>query len=254
VSAPWILVIGGHDPSGGAGITADEEAARAFGVDTRSVVTARTDQDEHAVRSVGARDATEWATEASELARERPGAIKFGLLPGAASVRAAAALIRRWRTEQPRVPVIVDPVLASSSGFDFLDVAARTALVAELLPVGPILTPNLPECAELAKLPAALSGDSRARVAAAQVLLGRGAAAIVQKGGHAGGELVRDLLLLPPASITWIEQSRAPNEARSLRGTGCRHASALAAGLAHGRNLVGAARDASYYVGREMRR
>ncbi len=253
MSTLWVLLIGGHDPSGGAGIQADEETVRAFGVEARTVATAWTDQDERAVRAVGARPAAEWATDARELSRARPAAIKMGLLPDVAAVRAAAELIDAWRVELPDVPVVVDPVLSSSSGFQFLDAPARAALLSELLPSGPILTPNLPEAAELTGLAFSdLCAKQSLRVAAARALLARGASAVVLKGGHAPGDLVRDLVLVPPASILWIEQPRRETQSRKLRGTGCRHASALAAGLARGRNLSGAARDAAFFVGKQI--
>ncbi len=231
---PRVLVVAGHDPTGGAGVDADREALEAHGAEMIEVVTARTDQDGTRVRSIGARDPEAWLAEArTELARE-PVAVKSGLLPGADHVRALARLL----DELEGIPVVVDPVLSASGGEPFLDDAGVAALVEELLPRGPVLTPNRPEARRLTGLDDPLD--------AAKALLERGAAAVVLKGGHADEDPVRDLVLERDAEPVWCSHPRVPG--RSLHGSGCRHASALAAGLAAGLPLAEAAAAAGRYV------
>lgn len=242
---PRVLVIAGHDPSGGAGVDADRDALRDIAVDLDVVLTARTDQDDGGVRSIGAVPSAQWFAQARGFLR-RAGAIKFGLLPGLDAVRAAAALAR----DATDRPVVVDPVIAASSGPRFLDTAAVAALREELLPAGVVLTPNLDEAAELTGMPRAALDPSEARVSAARTLLELGAAAVLLKGGHATEPMARDLVLERGAEPAWLERPRYPG---TLRGTGCRLATALAAHLALGTTFLDSARAATELVAERLR-
>ena len=255
---PRILVVAGHDPSGGAGIDADREAATTLGVTIDVVVTARTDQDASAVRSVGARSPDTWLAEAvAAAARSRPGALKFGLLPGAEHVEAAVLLVQRLLRLFPRLAVVVDPIVASSSGFRFLDDAGVAALRDRLGALDVVLTPNVPELALLAGADAeALAGSIEQRVAAARRLLAGGARAVVAKGGHGGEDPLVDLVLeRGAAAALHLTRPRVKGRPRgqeaaplTRRGTGCRFATALACGLALGPPLATAAERAGALV------
>jgi len=255
-----VVVVAGHDPTGGAGVDADARAARSQGVAARCVVTARTRQDGRRVHALGARPVADWLSEARAAlaADELPPrvALKAGLLPGAEHVRAFAELCAAL----PRpLPVVVDPVLAASGGERFLDADGVAALLAELVPRGVVLTPNLPEAAELcgrppAELAAGFPGapdGGGPRLAAARELVARGASAVVLKGGHGSEDPVRELVLERGREPVWLEHPRVPGA--SLHGSGCRFASALAAGLARGRPLAEAAARAGAHVAELLR-
>jgi hydroxymethylpyrimidine/phosphomethylpyrimidine kinase len=242
-----LLVVAGHDPGGGAGVAADREAAARFGVDAHCVVTAWTDQANGRVRAVGARPAAEWASEAERALAAAPfpfGALKSGLLPDADAVRALAALCERFASAGR--PVVVDPVLAASGGEPFLDEAGVECLRSELIPRAVVLTPNLIELARLGHAdPDRLAGDRGARVEAARQLLEAGARAVLVKAGHGEGP-ADDLLVEAGRPPRWFTRPRVPGAA--LHGSGCRHASALAAHLAHGATLESAALGAARYL------
>lgn len=243
--APRLLAVAGHDPTGGAGVDADLATARAFGVEAEAVVTAHTDQDGRRVHAVVPRPVEAWLAEArASVERAAPTVLKSGLLPGADAVRALARLAAECAG-----PLVVDPVLAASGGEEFLDAAGVATLLEELLPVGPLLTPNLPEAARLTgRSLEELVRSPAERVAAATELLGLGARAVVLKGGHADEDPARDLLLSAGEPPRWLEHRRVPGG--GLHGSGCRHAAALAAGLALGRPLERAAREAGEHVRR----
>src|SRR5204863_6779760 len=113
---PRLLIIAGQDPSGGAGIDADLSSVRDLAIESIPVITAFTDQDERRVRAIGPRDASEWLDESLPTAARGVAAVKFGLLPGKSHVRAAAHLVRVLRESTPAPPpIVVDPVIASSS-------------------------------------------------------------------------------------------------------------------------------------------
>jgi hydroxymethylpyrimidine/phosphomethylpyrimidine kinase len=244
---PRVLVVAGHDPSG-AGLDADRDALTALAVDLVAVVTAHTDQDDDGVRSIGACDPAAWGAEAEAHARAGVQAVKFGLLPGAAHVARAArfvAHVRRYGGAD--LPIVLDPVIAASSGARFLDAAAVEALRGELLGLDLIVTPNLAEAAELAGVPATgFERDLAARVEVARLILGLGARAVVLKGGHGAEDPVRDLVLAAGAAPVWWTHPRTVGG--SLRGSGCRFASHLAGSLSSGVPLVRAARAAGEFV------
>ena len=241
-----VLVVAGHDSSGGAGVDADRAAGERFGVETVCVVTAWTRQDGRRVQSVDPRPADEWLAEALFALDPPPAAVKTGLLPGAEHVRALARLL----DEAERPPAVVDPVLAASGGRTFLDHEGVAALLAELVPRGVVLTPNLPEAARLVGADEReLVADLDARVAAAILLLERGARAVLLKGGHGDEDPVRDLVLERRAEPGW---NAHPRVAGRLHGSGCRYASAVAAGLARGVPLAAAAAEAGRWVARTI--
>jgi hydroxymethylpyrimidine/phosphomethylpyrimidine kinase len=247
VKGPHLLVVAGDDPSGGAGLRIDAATAQDFGFEVHGVLSARTDQDASEVRAVGAVAVDEWFPAARAALEEDPIALKFGLLPSAAALRAAAELARLSAAERPLRPVVVDPVIRSSSGHRFLapeDVRLYADVIAA---TGVWITPNLPEIAELvgAELEA-LRDDPELRKAAARSLLELGAAGVVLKDGHGLGAWTRDLVLDSAGATYWIEFPRL--EGQSIRGSGCRHATALACALARGESAPAAAHTAAAYV------
>lgn len=236
---PRVLVVAGLDPSGGAGLVADLEALAASGARGWAVAAALTAQGARGARGF------EPVSEAMLLAQidalvdggERPGAVKTGMLGTAALARALAA--RLAAAPFARVPLVVDPVLAASSGAPLLDaggVAPGEAL-APLLARARLATPNLPELAALTGDD--VSGDDAA-IRAARRLPSR---AVLVKGGHREGDAVD--LLVESRKVTRLAGRRRPGTAR---GTGCRLASAIAAHLAAGAPLEVAVRRAKALV------
>jgi hydroxymethylpyrimidine/phosphomethylpyrimidine kinase len=251
MSRPRLLIVAGHDPSG-AGIDADLASVADLEVEPVPIVTARTDQDEHGLRSIGARAPAAWLAEARAASRGGVGALKLGLLPGVEHVRAAAELVRELRARDERMPIVLDPVLAASSGGRFLEEEAVEALRAELIALGLIVTPNVPEAAELTMLPAGPLRDSLlARLEAARLLVGLGAAAVVLKGGHGSEEPVHDLVIEADGDFRWIDHPRVTGG--KVRGSGCRFATRLAARLALGGRLVESAAEAGTHVAERIR-
>lgn len=244
---PEVLFVGGVDSSGGAGLDADREAAGAFECAAHEVASAMTDQDLFEVRRVEER--MMWAGEAEgQFDGGALAALKFGLLPGVASIVEAARLIARARHGARPIPAVVDPVIKASSGYRFWSDRELVHARDSLLVSGPIVTPNLDELAELTWSDRAeIERSPEARVEAASRLLRAGVSGVVATGGHAaGGEEVRDLVLEPGSAPVWLERSRVPGE--GIRGSGCRFAAALACGLARGGTLPEAAKAAGDFV------
>ncbi|MEO5324727.1 hydroxymethylpyrimidine/phosphomethylpyrimidine kinase [Mesorhizobium sp. CC13] len=166
-------------------------------------------------------------------------AVKIGMLGTAAAIDAVAAVL----ASSLPVPVVLDPVLASTSGRSLLDTDAIGALKRKLMPLCRLVTPNLPELALLSGQPVAPS--QREIIRQAEMLLATGVQAVLVKGGHAEGDLSTDLLVTSDGTQHTFEAPRLPG---TMRGTGCMLASAVAAKLALGAPLEAAVRRAKDYV------
>ena len=238
-----ILVIAGSDSSAGAGLQADLKTAQAFGVYAQTAVTAITVQNTRGVRAVQAL-APELVRGQIEAALDDIGAdaIKIGML-GSGGVAAAVA----DALEHISLPVVLDPVLLSSSGAALLDAAGVEILKRRLLPRATLLTPNLPEVEALIGIDASSEHGIRN---AAQAFALLGCDAILFKGGHGDGATVRDVLV-KSGTQTLFEAPR--QQTHHTHGTGCTLATAIACGLAAGSALAHATARAHDYVQEAIR-
>jgi hydroxymethylpyrimidine/phosphomethylpyrimidine kinase len=245
VNSPWVLVVAGADSSARAGIAADREALEAQAVGIQSVVSVWSAQDSTGMHAFSPLEAKVWLRVARQKLQARPAVLKFGLLPGASHLRAAARLSSE--ALGMGIPVLLDPVICSSSGYTFLDAAALSELRSGLLKQAIILTPNLAEGLALAEAGEEEGLPSPARrLELAQELLELGPRAILFKGGHGQEDPVCDLVLERDLGSRWHHHSRL--EGQSMGGSGCRYASSVAGALARGVGLFEAAQLAGNYV------
>lgn len=233
-----LLIVAGSDSGGGAGIQADIKTACAFGVYAMTAVTAITAQNTRRVTDIHPVPPKIVAAQIEACLKDiGADAIKIGILGSAATVKAvAAAIAKAART----IPVVLDPVMVSTSGKRLLSESAVTALKKELLPLATLVTPNIPEARALAGMRGTASKDAEA---AARRLMAMGAKAALVKGGHATRATVDDVLVWERG----IEVFAFPRlKTRHTHGTGCTYATAIACGLAQGLSLplaVGRARE-----------
>jgi hydroxymethylpyrimidine/phosphomethylpyrimidine kinase len=226
-----VLIIAGNDPTGGAGIAADVQAATALGAHPAPVVTALTVQTTVDASRVDPVDPGLVVAQAEAVLADLPvAAIKLGLLASAAIGTAVADLLAR----HPVLPVVVDPVLVAAGGSALAEDALLQVYLERLAPRATVLTPNADELVRL--VPA--GADAQARATA---LLARGARFVLAKGGDAPTAEVEDLLLGADGSAVLRRTPRLPG---TFHGSGCTLAAAIAARLAHG-DPVPAAVDAA---------
>jgi hydroxymethylpyrimidine/phosphomethylpyrimidine kinase len=241
-----VLVIGASDSSGGAGLTCDVQVLAHFGCDVLCAVTAVTAQTDAQVAAIHIVPAhVVGAQIGAAFEGRRVAAIKIGMLGTAATVQAVT------RSLPPRtlVPLVLDPVLASSSGTALLDAPGLDALRTLLLPRTTLLTPNIPEAALLLGEASATTLDEMQRQARA--LLDLGPTAVLLKGGHALSDTAVDVVVISGGSVRLLS---APRVAGTRRGTGCALAAAIAAGLAQGLLLEAACEQGKRYVTGLLRR
>jgi hydroxymethylpyrimidine/phosphomethylpyrimidine kinase len=235
-----LLIIAGSDSGGGAGIQADIKTASAFGVFAMTAVTAVTAQNTRRVKSVHlvppAIVAEQIAATLSDIGAD---AIKIGMLGNAAIVKAVAGALRK---HAKKIPIVLDPVMISTSGHALLAKDAVAALKKELFPLATLVTPNIPE----AKTLAGLRGSKRAHTEeAARALIAMGAKAALIKGGHATSSTIDDVMVWRGG----VEVYAFPRiKTRHTHGTGCALSTAIACGLAEGWSLPLAAGKAREFV------
>lgn len=238
--APVALTVAGSDSGGGAGIQADLKAFSALGVYGASVLTALTAQNTRAVTAVHDVPAAFVSAQLEAVLTDLPvAAVKIGMLSQAAVIAAVAEALAR----RPALPVVLDPVMVSKSGAALLQPDAVDALRRELVPLATLLTPNYPEAAVLLGTTEEAIRDAPERACAELRRLG--AAAVILKGGHAGGQRSDDLLD-DGAGLVRLAADRVGS--RNTHGTGCTFSAAIAAALAHGLVPRAAARIAKRYV------
>ncbi len=239
-----VLAIGGSDPSGGAGIQADIKTITALGGYAATAITAITVQDTTGVAAIHPVPADVVVAQARAVLDDiGADAIKTGMLGPAATVDALADMLA-----EATAPIVIDPVLASTSGAALLEPEALDLFKRRLLPLAALLTPNAPETERLTGLSVATTDDLRR---AGEALLTVGVRAVLMKGGHVAGESVTDLLMTPDGEVT-LTSPRL--ETRHGHGTGCTLASACATGLAQGLPRGVAVGRAHAYVAEALRR
>ncbi|MSQ08856.1 MAG: bifunctional hydroxymethylpyrimidine kinase/phosphomethylpyrimidine kinase [Dehalococcoidia bacterium] len=241
---PKALTVAGSDSGGGAGIQADLKTFAALGVYGTSVITAITAQNTLGVTRVQALAPVMVKAQIDAIMSDiGADAVKTGMLANAAIVRAVAAKIR----EHGFKAIVVDPVMLAASGARLLVEEAVESYKRELFPLATIVTPNVPEAEVLAGMTIKSASDQKE---AARVLKRLGPRYVIVKGGHLTGRDSLDLLF---DGRKFIEFRAARIATRNNHGTGCTFASAIAAGLAHGRSVEDSVHTAKHYVHEAIR-
>ena len=235
---PNILSIAGSDPSGGAGVQADVKAISANGGYAMAAITALTAQNTRGVRAVEMVSPAMVTAQIAAIREDiRIDAVKIGMLGDAATIAAVAEALGGLEA-----PIVLDPVMVAKGG-DRLLAEDAVAALRELLPRAAVLTPNLPEAADLLGEPEAR--DLAGMRAQADALRAKGPGAVLIKGGHLAGEDAVDLLSTAQGA-TELAAPRTPT--RNTHGTGCTLSSALAAQIGAGHPPPEAARRAKAYT------
>ena len=252
ISPPIALSIAGHDPSSGAGVTADLQtfaAHRVFGVSAITALTVQSTLGVSAVETVSPRFLRQTL---DTLEADLPAqGIKIGMLGSAAIAAEVAAFL----ADKPGIPTVLDPILRSSSGAALLELEPEglKATLEQLLPMVAWATPNWMELSALTGLPVASLGQAEA----AMHHLGRSYPhlTIVATGGDQARPI--DQLRLPGGEghngeVYLFAAERV--ETRATHGTGCAFSSALLCRLLHGDDPITAVRGAKEYVTEALRR
>ena len=225
------LTVAGSDSVGGAGLQADLKAFEAVGVHGCSVVTCVTSQNTKGVSSIFPIPAAEVASQLrSVLDDVRLDAIKTGMLYSAEIVTTVSALLKGLD-----VPIVVDPVMAATTGSSLHRSGFVGAMITKMLPLCTLVTPNL---AEAAKLSGIEVKDERSARKAGFEILELGPKSVLIKGGHLKGSEAADYLFADGQ----VRKISSPRVMAEVHGTGCALASLIAANIAAGMELEPAVR------------
>jgi len=234
-----VLIIAGSDPSGGAGIQADIKTVTALGGYAATAITALTVQNTNGVTAVEAVSPAVIAAQIEAVMDDiGADAIKIGMIGGIE----AAETIERALKKYDAVPVVLDPVLAATSGDGLAADGVAAFIKDQLAPLAAVITPNTDEASVLTGIEIS---DRETQIAAGEALVAKGARAALVKGGHMPGETVEDALITPDGARIF---STPRIDTTSTHGTGCTLASAIATGLAQEMALQSAVKRAIDYV------
>jgi len=242
---PAVLVFAASDPSGGAGFQADLLTLAALGAHPLCAITALTVQDTSGVIRIVPTLPDLVRQQAETVLADIPVvAFKVGVLGNAENARTVADVVAAF----PKIPLVLDPVLASGRGDLFADAPLRAILRERFFSRATLITPNLLEAYRLLESEMPATSDDPARLAARLMMLG--ARHILMTGTHAPTEAVVNRLYGPDGLVSENRWSRLPE---SYHGSGCTLASAIAAYLALGRDLVEAVSLGEAYTWQTLR-
>ena len=241
---PVALTIAGSDSGGGAGIQADIKAMEANGVFAASVLTAITAQNTQAVTAAFDLPLELIAAQIDAVFDDfEIGAVKIGMLSSAGIIETVVEKVNEWSMR----PLIVDPVMISTSGFALLEDEAVQVIIDRLIPRATLVTPNVHEASLLTGKDIRTVHEAKDAAWKIKVM---GAQAVLVKGGHLEGEEAVDIFF-DGSDFAYF---KAPFiDTPHTHGTGCTYASAIAANLAKGLALMPAIDRAKRYVTEAIR-
>jgi hydroxymethylpyrimidine/phosphomethylpyrimidine kinase len=238
MTMPIALTIAGSDSGGGAGIQADLKTFAALGVYGTSVITSVTAQNTLEVTGIHDLPPEFISLQLDTVMRDFPiDAVKTGMLSTAAIIRAVSERLQALDVGK----LVVDPVMVAKGGAALLRKEAEAELIERLLPLAYVVTPNLGEAEVLASISIRNVEDMEQ---AARRIHAKGARHVVVKGGHLAGPPID--VFFDGHRFQYVEGERI--ETKSLHGTGCTFASAIAAELAKGTKVIDAVRHAKAYI------
>ncbi len=246
----YVLSVAGSDPSGGAGVQLDQRVFERLGVQGVSVITAHTVQTARGVRAVHAATLQIFRDQLLALLEDMPiAAIKVGMLYS----EEIAACLADCLKNAAHIPLVIDPIIRSTSGAELLSAEGCEALKTNLFPRATLITPNIPEAEYF-------SGERISAAAPAEnvalALLALGPRAVLLKGGHIENDRCDDMLV--QRTVDGGHESLhlpAPRVGTAnTRGTGCALSAAIAANLAQGRDLREAVVRAKGFLFQELQK
>lgn len=232
---PVVMVFGGSDPTGGAGLAADILTLATFGCHAAPVATAITAQDTEGMKQYLPVPPELVIAQARAVLEDMPvAAFKTGMLSNSAIASAIASIA----DDYPDIPLIVDPVQRSGRGDPLSEEPLEDALRVLLLPRAQLVTPNTEEARRLAP-------DSDTLDACAQELMSLGCEYVLITGTHDNTPQVLNRLYGNKRLLDTFTFERLPY---GYHGSGCTLAAACAAALAHGLDPANAITQALHYT------
>ncbi len=237
---PVVMVIGGMDPSGGAGLCADIQTLSSLGCHAAPVVTALAVQDTSVVKTFELVDVELIRAQMETVFDDiSPSVIKTGMLGSRDVISVVADVLKK----QPEIQLIVDPVMSSNNDDSLSEHSLSSTIKELLIPIATLISPNIPEAAVLA------GKDPLNTVDADDC-----AALLYDRDSHCDCLITGTHAESRQVINRYYQQGRKKKEwcwerlQFEYHGSGCTLASAIAAGVAHGLKMEQAVDQAQHYV------
>ncbi len=237
-----VLIIAGSDSGGGAGIQADIKTVSACGSYATTSITAITVQNTIGVEYVHPQPVHIVTAQIEAVLNDiGTDAIKIGMLHSEEIVNGVSDTLRKYNVKN----VVLDPVMAATSGESLFDFSAIEALKNNLMPIATIITPNIPEAEIL--LNRELHSLEQINQAAYDLSMDSKISVLI-KGGHLeDGELLHDILY-DATRNDYCDFISTKIETINTHGTGCALSSAIAAYLSQGFGVTESVTNAKTYI------
>lgn len=236
------LTIAGSDCSGGAGIQADLKTFAAHQIYGTSVLTAVLAENTCHVVRIEPVSPIMIADQITAVFEDiPPDAIKIGMLPTRESIETVADQLKAYSIPH----VVVDPVMAATSGHSLMEEGAMQVLVDRILPLTKVFTPNLPEAEAITGMAIENTEDMKK---AARKIHTMGVQYVLVKGGHLAFDTDAKDILFDGESFYSYTAPRI--QTTSTHGTGCTFSSAITANLALGKMVPEAVSEAKQFMTR----
>lgn len=237
-----ILVIAGFDPSGGAGVILDTKVVRALGEFAVSAITSLTVQTTERVWATLPTDPHFFEYQLQKLVEDiKPDSVKIGLLGSLEVAEAVAKILRKYGLEN----IVCDPVLRSTSGFEFCKSEFIEFLKYEFFKICDVITPNKNEAEVIFDI-AIKNFDEDTLFCIQEKMKKMGIKSCVLKGGHLDGEVAEDVLITQ--DDIFKVHSKKQGETDNIHGTGCAFSSAFATFLAKGYNMYDTLKQTKNFI------
>lgn len=236
---PVVLTVAGSDPSSGAGIQADLRVFSKLGLFGTSAVTAITSQNTREVHEVFPLPPEQVSAQIDAVSDDFTiSAAKTGMLPTTGIVEVLA----KWFKQNRTIPLVIDPVYRSSSGFRLVEHDALLKATELLWPLCDLVAPNVYEAGVISGKE--IDSDSHARDAA-RALNSMGAGAVCITGCNWNGSSTD--IFFDGDTFEEIPGEKISG-AREYHGTGCIFSAAATSYIALGMSTLNAVKEAKKLV------
>tara|TARA_Y100000590_G_scaffold465502_1_gene637998 strand:+ start:863 stop:1678 length:816 start_codon:yes stop_codon:yes gene_type:complete len=238
-----VLIIGGSDSSGGAGIQADIKTVTALGSYAMTAVTAVTAQNTKGVKKI-IPIPPEIVQKQITMILEDIGthAVKIGMLHNPRIIKCVYRILKKNNLKN----IVLDPVMVAKGGAKLISNNAIKHLKKKLLPLCTLVTPNIPEAKELTGYSISSKEDM---IKAAKKIINMGPKNVLLKGGHLKNKIIFDVLATKKRIMVFKKKKIIT---KNTHGTGCTLSSAIATCLSQNKKIVRSCKISQRYVTKAM--
>jgi hydroxymethylpyrimidine/phosphomethylpyrimidine kinase len=232
----YVLTIAGFDPCSGAGLTADIktfEQHKVYGLSICTAITLQTEDQFYTIRWEKVED----IIKSMEVLLDKypVTVIKTGILP---SLIYLDKIVSFLHLKYPTIKIIIDPILKSSTGFDFIKDTNKEFFYS-ILKKCYLITPNIEEVV-------LITGNKNENIAAKEI---SHHCNVFLKGGHSHEKPGTDYLY---TENEFIEYKPTHTDGTMKHGSGCILSASIAANIALGFSLREACKLSKQYIEKKL--